>query len=34
LKLLGFSDSDMGGDVDMRKGTTDIVFYLRSCPVT
>jgi hypothetical protein len=34
LKLLGFSDSDMGGDVDTRTSTTGVMFYLGSCPVT
>ena len=34
LKLCGYSDADMGGDVDTRKSTTGVLFYLGSCPVT
>jgi hypothetical protein len=34
LRLLGYSDTDMGGDVDTRKSTTSVVFYLGSSPVT
>jgi hypothetical protein len=34
LWLLGYSDTDMGGDVDMRKSTTSVVFYLGSSHVT
>jgi len=30
FKLVGYSDSDWGGDVDDRKSTTGFVFYLRS----
>jgi hypothetical protein len=31
--LLGYNDTDMGGDVDTRKSTTDVVFYLGSSPM-
>jgi hypothetical protein len=34
LKLLGYSDADMGGDVDTRKSTTGVLFFYGSCPVT
>jgi hypothetical protein len=34
LWVLGYSDADMGGDIDTRKSTTCMVFYLRSSPVT
>jgi hypothetical protein len=34
LWLLGYSDTDMGGDVDTRKSTTSVVFYLGSSHVT
>ena len=34
LKLLGFSDADMGGDIDTRKSTTGVLFFLGSSPVT
>lgn len=34
LKLLGYSDADMGGDVDNRKSTTGVCFFLGSCLVT
>jgi hypothetical protein len=34
LKLLGYSDADMGGDIDTRKSTTGVLFFLGSCPVT
>jgi hypothetical protein len=33
LRLLGYSDADMGGDVNTRKSTTGVVFYLGSSPV-
>ena len=29
-ELVGYSDSDWGGDQDERKSTTDYVFYLGS----
>jgi hypothetical protein len=34
LTLLGFSDSDMAGDVDGRKSTTGVIFFLGGNPVT
>ena len=32
--LTGFSDSDYAGDVDARKSTTGVIFFLSSSPVT
>jgi hypothetical protein len=32
--LLGFSDSDMAGDVDTRKSTTGVLFFLSNSPVS
>ena len=34
LKLIGFNDSDIGGDVDRRKSTFGMVFLLGSCPIS
>jgi hypothetical protein len=34
LKLLGYSDADMGGDIDTRKSTTGILFFYGSYPAT
>ncbi|XP_066365158.1 secreted RxLR effector protein 161-like [Miscanthus floridulus] len=34
LKLLGYNDADMGGDVDTRKSTTGVLFFYSSYPVT
>ena len=34
LKLHGYNDADMGGDIDTRKSTTGMLFFLGSCPVT
>lgn len=34
FKLVGYSDSDCGGDVDDRKSTTGFVFYLGSSAFT
>jgi hypothetical protein len=34
LKPLGYSDADMGGDIDTRKSTTGVLFFYGSCPVT
>jgi hypothetical protein len=34
LKLLWYSDADMGGDIDTRKSTTGVLFFLGSCAVT
>lgn len=33
-KLIGFSDSDFAGDVDARKSTTGVIFFLNSSPIT
>jgi hypothetical protein len=33
-KLIGYSDADMGGDIDDRKRTSGIVFFLAGNPVT
>lgn len=32
--LIGYSDSDLGGDVDDRKSTTGIIFFLGENPIT
>jgi hypothetical protein len=32
--MLGYSDADMGRDIDTRKSTTGVVFYLKSNPIT
>ncbi|WVZ79350.1 LOW QUALITY PROTEIN: hypothetical protein U9M48_026940 [Paspalum notatum var. saurae] len=34
LHLFGFSDSDMGGDIDGRKSTSGMVFFLETCPIS
>jgi hypothetical protein len=34
LRLLGYSDANMGGDIDTRKSMTGTMFYLGSSPVT
>ncbi|WVZ58331.1 hypothetical protein U9M48_008612 [Paspalum notatum var. saurae] len=34
LELIGFSDSDMGGDLDGRKSTSGMVFFLGTCPIS
>ncbi|XP_039855101.1 secreted RxLR effector protein 161-like [Panicum virgatum] len=34
LELVGFSDSDMAGDVDGRRSTTGILFFLGACPIS
>ena len=34
VRLTGFSDSDFAGDVDARKSTTDVIFFLGSSPIT
>jgi len=34
LKLMGYSDSDLAGDIDDRKSTTGVIFYLGSSPIT
>jgi hypothetical protein len=33
-KLIGYNDADMGGDIDGRKSTSGIVFFLAGNPVT
>jgi hypothetical protein len=33
FKLLGYSDSDMAGDVDDRRSTTGVIFFLGGNPV-
>jgi hypothetical protein len=33
-KLIGYSDADLAGDIDQRKSTTGIVFFLGSNPIT
>ena len=32
--LLGFSDSDLAGDVDSRKSTSGIIFFLDDSPIS
>ncbi|CAA6656934.1 unnamed protein product [Spirodela intermedia] len=34
VQLTGFSDSDFAGDVDARKSTTGIIFFLANSPIT
>ena len=34
LELTGFSDSDMDRDVDGRKSTTGVLFFLDGCPIS
>ena len=34
LHLCGYSDSDLGGDVDDRKSTTGMIFFLGNMPVS
>lgn len=33
-RLVGYSDSDLGGDVDQRKSTTGVIFFLGEMPVS
>jgi hypothetical protein len=33
-KLTGFSDVDLGGDIDTRRSTSDIVFFLDGNPIS
>jgi hypothetical protein len=33
-RLLGYSDADMGGDVDTRKSTTGVLYFFGSCAVS
>jgi hypothetical protein len=32
--LTGFSDADFAGDVDARKSTTWVIFFLANSPIT
>jgi hypothetical protein len=32
--LIGFSDADFAGDVDARKRTTGVIFFLVNSPIT
>jgi hypothetical protein len=32
--LTGFSDADFAGDVDARKSTTGVIFFLVNSPIT
>jgi hypothetical protein len=34
LELTGYIDSDMAGDIDGRKSTSGVVFFLSDCPIT
>lgn len=34
MQLCGYSDSDHGGDLDDRKSTSGVIFYLNSSPVS
>jgi hypothetical protein len=34
FELVGYSDTDMAGDLDDRKSTTSCLFFLNGCPVT
>ncbi|XP_022979542.1 uncharacterized protein LOC111479221 [Cucurbita maxima] len=34
VELVGFNDSDMAGDIDDRKSSTGVLFYLRVNPIT
>jgi hypothetical protein len=34
LRLIGYSDSDLAGDVDDKKSTSGVFFYLGSSPVS
>ena len=34
LKLLGYSDADLAGDVDDRKSTTGMIFFLGQSPIS
>ncbi|WVZ88383.1 LOW QUALITY PROTEIN: hypothetical protein U9M48_034910, partial [Paspalum notatum var. saurae] len=33
-EITGYSDSDMGGDVDGRKSTSGLIFFLGGCPIS
>ena len=34
VEHVGFSDSDMAGDIDDRKSTTGVLYYLGVNPIT
>ncbi|CAA7402086.1 unnamed protein product [Spirodela intermedia] len=34
VQLTGFNDSDFAGDVDARKSTTKVIFFLANSPIT
>jgi hypothetical protein len=34
LKLIGYSDADMAGDIDTRKSTSGIIYFLGESPIT
>jgi hypothetical protein len=34
VKILGYSDSDMAGDVDDRKSTSGVAYFFRKSPVS
>jgi hypothetical protein len=34
LKLIGYSDADMSGDIDTRKSTSGIIYFLGESPIT
>ncbi|CAA6661429.1 unnamed protein product [Spirodela intermedia] len=34
IQLTGFSDSDFAGDVDARKSTIGVIFFLANSPIT
>ena len=34
LELLGYSDSDWGGDLDSRRSTSGYIFLLENCPIS
>ena len=33
-KLMGYSDSDFGGDIDDRKSTTGVIFFMGEMPIS
>jgi hypothetical protein len=34
VMLMGFSDSDYAGDIDSRKSTTGVLFFLNRSPIS
>jgi hypothetical protein len=34
MRLIGYSDSDMGGDLDDRRSTSGVIFFIGKCPAT